>query len=132
MNIINILGQMVRDVELTKTTSGIDVAKFTVAVQRQFTNASGERETDFLNCVAFRNTAEFVAKWFKKGQKIALTGRLQVRNYDNQEGKKVYVSEIVAEQIYFAGDNKGQERTEEDKRGQTKLEPIDNDASLPF
>lgn len=88
---------MTRDVELRYTGSGIAVASFTVAIDRPFTNAQGERDTDFINCVAWRRTAETIANFTKKGSLIGVTGRIQTRNYQNNEGRTIYVTEVVAE-----------------------------------
>lgn len=131
MNKVIIIGNLTKDIELTKTTTGVEVAKFTVAVQRKFKNAQGETESDFINCVAWRQTAEFAHKYFTKGEKIAVTGSIQTRTYDNQEGKKVYVTEVVAEEVeklvWNKDENAGQKRTKQDN-----LQPLDDDSSLPF
>lgn len=81
------------------------VAKFCLAVNRRFTKV-GEQQADFINCVAFGKTAEFCSKYFAKGQQIALDGRIQTRSYDNKEGKKVYATEVIVENVYFADSKK--------------------------
>ena len=103
MNKIMLIGRLVKDPELRYTQSGHAVANFTLAVNRRFANQSGEREADFINCQAWQKTAEFVANYFKKGQQMALEGRLQVRSYDDNNGQKRWVTEVVAEQIEFVG-----------------------------
>ena len=125
MNKTILIGNLTKDPELTQTTSGIAVAKFTLAVQRKFKNAEGEYESDFINCVAWRNTAEFVQKYFKKGEKVAVSGSIQTRTYDNSDGKKVYVTEVVADEVEKLVWNT------DSKKEETKLEPIDDD-NLPF
>jgi single-strand DNA-binding protein len=89
INRVILVGRLVRDPELRYTPSGVAVATFSLAVNRQFTNAQGEREADFINIVAWRQLAELCANYFKKGSQAALEGRLQTRSYDNREGKKV-------------------------------------------
>jgi single-strand DNA-binding protein len=131
MNKAILIGNLTKKPELTQTTGGLAVAKFTLAVQRKFKNDKGEFESDFVNCVAWRQTAEFAEKYFDKGEKIAVTGSIQTRSYDNQEGKKVYVTEVVADEVeklvWNKEDNAGQKRTKQDS-----LQPLDDDSSLPF
>ena len=103
MNKIILIGRLTKDPELKYTQSGTAVCTFNLAVNRRFSNQNGEREADFINCQAWQKTAEFVANYFKKGQQMALEGRLQVRSYDGNDGKKHWVTEVVAEQIEFVG-----------------------------
>ena len=103
MNKIILIGRLTKDPELRYTQSGTAVASFTLAVDRRFSNQSGEREADFVNCVAWQKSAEFVAQYFHKGKQMALEGRLQVRSYDGNDGQKRWVTEVVAEQIEFVG-----------------------------
>ena len=107
MNKIILIGRLVKDPELKYTPSGTAVVTFTLAVNRRFANQSGVREADFINCQAWQKTAEFVANYFKKGQQMALEGRLQVRSYDGNDGQKRWVTEVVAEQIEFVGSKNG-------------------------
>ena len=103
MNKVLLIGRLTKDPELRYTQSGTAVASFTLAVNRRFSNQSGEREADFINCVAWQKSAEFVANYFRKGQQMALEGRLQVRSYDGNDGQRRWVTEVVAEQIEFVG-----------------------------
>ena len=103
MNKIMLIGRLTKDPELRYTQGGTAVANFTLAVNRRFTNQNGEREADFINCQAWQKTAEFVANYFKKGQQMALEGRLQVRSYDGNDGQRHWKTEVVAEQIEFVG-----------------------------
>lgn len=103
MNKIMLIGRLTKDPELRYTQSGTAVASFTLAVDRRFSNQSGEREADFINCVAWQKSAEFVANYFHKGKQMALEGRLQVRSYDGNDGQRRWVTEVVAEQIEFVG-----------------------------
>jgi len=106
LNHIVIMGRLTRDPELRRTGSGIAVASFTVAVDRDFGNReSGERETDFIDCVAWRQTGEFVSKYFTKGRMAVVSGRLQIRNWTDKDGNKRRSAEIVADNVYF-GDSK--------------------------
>lgn len=99
LNNVSLVGRTTRDVDLRYTPSNVAVATFTLAVNRTFKNENGERETDFINCVMWRQQAENLANWAKKGALIAITGRIQTRSYDNQQGQRVYVTEVVAEQF---------------------------------
>lgn len=106
LNHITIMGRLTRDVELRRTGSGIAVASFTVAVDRDFADKqSGEKETDFIECVAWRQTGEFVSKYFTKGRMIVVDGRLQIRGWKDKYGNNRRTAEIVADNVYF-GDSK--------------------------
>ena len=105
LNHIVVMGRLTRDPELRKTASGVSVASFSVAVDRDFSQQDGKKETDFLDVVAWRNTAEFAAKYFMKGRMAVISGRLQIRNWEDKEGNKRRTAEILAENIYF-GDSK--------------------------
>ena len=106
LNHITIMGRLVRDPELRRTGSGIAVASFTVAVDRDFGGRDGgERETDFIDCVAWRQTGEFVSKYFTKGRMIVVSGRLQIRSWTDKDGNKRRTAEVVADNCYF-GDSK--------------------------
>lgn len=97
INNVVLVGRLTKDAELRYTGSGIAVASFTVAVERPYTNAQGEKETDFINCVAWRKTAEIISNFTRKGSLVGVTGRMQTRNYTNNEGRKVYITEVVCE-----------------------------------
>ena len=102
LNHIVIMGRLTRDPELRRTGSGVAVASFTVAVDRDFGGRDGgERETDFIDCVAWRQTGEFVSKYFTKGSMIVVSGRLQIRNWTDKEGNKRRSAEVVADNCYF-------------------------------
>ncbi|HEL1639548.1 single-stranded DNA-binding protein [Streptococcus suis] len=97
INNVVLVGRMTRDAELRYTPSNQAVATFTLAVNRNFKNQNGEREADFINVVIWRQQAENLANWAKKGALVGITGRIQTRNYENQQGQRVYVTEVVAE-----------------------------------
>ncbi len=102
LNHIVIMGRLVRDPELRRTGSGIAVASFTVAVDRDFGGRDGgEKETDFIDCVAWRQTGEFVSKYFTKGSMIVVSGRLQIRSWTDKDGNKRRTAEVVADNVYF-------------------------------
>jgi len=110
MNQIVIMGRMTRDPELRQTPGGVPVASFTLAVDRGFApKDGGERQTDFIDVVAWRNTGEFVSKYFVKGQMAAVTGRLQIRDWTDKDGNKRRSAEVVADNIYFTESKKSRE-----------------------
>ena len=141
LNHITIMGRLTRDPELRRTGSGIAVASFTVAVDRDFADKqSGEKETDFIDCVAWRQTGEFVSKYFTKGRMIVVSGRLQVRKWKNKDGENRYSTEVVADSCYF-GDSKKESSGGESYGGYNApaypdpgefTELDDDDAELPF
>ena len=108
LNHITIMGRLTRDPELRRTASGVAVASFTVAVDRDFGKSeNGEKETDFIDCVAWRQTGEFVSKYFTKGSMAVVSGRLQIRNWNDKDGNKRRTAEVVADNVYF-GESKRQ------------------------
>lgn len=147
LNHITIMGRLTRDPELRRTGSGVAVASFTVAVDRDFSGKDdGEKETDFIDCVAWRKTGEFVSKYFSKGRMIVVSGRLQIRNWTDKEGNKRRSAEIVADNCYF-GDSKrsdssgdsGGYQNEDQGSGYSQQPPQndfdlldDDDEQLPF
>ena len=110
LNHITIMGRLTRDPELRRTGSGIAVARFTVAVDRDFGGRDGgERETDFIDCVAWRQTGEFVSKYFTKGSMIVVSGRLQIRSWNDKDGNKRRTAEVVADNVYFGESKRSNE-----------------------
>lgn len=103
MNKVILIGRLTRDPELRYTGSNTPVATFSLAVNRPFTNQSGEREADFINCVVWRKLAETVKNYLSQGSQVAVEGRIQTRNYDDQNGQKRYVTEVIVENIDFVG-----------------------------
>lgn len=137
LNHIIIMGRITRDVELRRTSQGTAVASFSVAVDRDFSQ-NGQRETDFIDCVAWRNSAEFVSKFFSRGSMIVVSGRLQIRDWTDKDGNKRKSAEIVAENCYF-GESKRNTSDNSTYGGNTyggHSEPFsvisDDDAQLPF
>ena len=105
LNKIFLMGRLTRDPELRRTQSGTAVTSFSLAVDRDFKGQNGEKETDFIDVVAWRNTAEFVSKYFTKGRMAIVEGRLQIRDYTDRDGNKRRAAEVVADNVYF-GDSK--------------------------
>lgn len=102
MNHATLLGRLTKQPELKQTQSGISVCNFTVAVDRKYKNQDGTRETDFIPCVAWRHTAEFIAKYFHKGERIAVEGEIRPKSWEDETGQRRYMTEIVVDQAYFA------------------------------
>ncbi|GGB42939.1 single-stranded DNA-binding protein [Lentibacillus populi] len=101
LNRVVLVGRLTKDPDLRYTATGVAVANFTIAVNRPFSNQQGEREADFINCVVWRRPAENLANYMKKGSMIGVDGRVQTRRYEGQDGKTVYVTEIVADSVQF-------------------------------
>ena len=106
-----IMGRLTRDPELKTTPSGVSVCSFSVAVDRRFVRQGEERQTDFINCVAWRTTAEFVSKWFTKGRMINVVGSIQTRSWDDANGNKRYATDVVADEVNFCGDKRSESGT---------------------
>ena len=141
INRATLVGRLTKDPEYRVTPSGVAVATFTLAINRTFTNANGEREADFINCVVFRRQAENVNKFLFKGNLAGVDGRLQSRSYENQEGRRVFVTEVVADNVYFLepkNSKSGQQTKSNDQPvGNNPFQnangPIDiGDEDLPF
>lgn len=128
MNKVILLGRLTKDpdVRYTQSTNTM-VTSFTLAVNRRFVKQGEERQADFISCVSWNKTAEFVSKYFKKGQQVGVIGRIQTRNYDDEQGIKHYVTEVIAEEVYFAGDKK--EETQSNTTDDFEITDMD---SLPF
>lgn len=130
LNHITIMGRLTRDPELRRTGTGVAVTSFTVAVDRDF-SSNGEKETDFIDCVAWRAAGEFVDKYFKKGSMIVVSGRLQIRGWTDKDGNKRRSAEIVADNCYFGGGKN--ETTAEPSAPASDFAMLDgDDAALPF
>ena len=119
------IGRLTKDPEIKVTQNGTKVAKFTIAINRKFK----KEETDFLNVLTFNKTAEFIEKYFTKGQEILIEGSVQTRSWENQDGKKSYATEIIANEVGFVGSKKDNASPTETEK---EFYPLDNDDSLPF
>ena len=131
MNKAILMGRLTRDPEIRFTqTNNIKVASFGLAVNRRFAKQGEERQADFINIVAWDKTAEFVDKYFKKGQQIGVIGRIQSRSFEDRDGKTVYVTEVVAEEVYFA-DSKKEDNSNAPFENAEAVTPVTDD-DLPF
>ena len=131
------LGRLTRDVEMKTTTGGTEVANFTLAVNRDYTPQGQEQQADFINIVVFGKRAEFVSKYFAKGQLVAVCGRIQTRSWDGEDGKKRYATEVIAEECHFAESKKGggqaQDNTYQPTTAPAGLNAVDiKEDDLPF
>lgn len=114
MNKVILLGRLTRDPELKTTTTGVSVTTFSIAVERNYVNEeTGQRDADFINCLSWRKQAENIARYCSKGSQIALEGRLQVRSYDDRDGNRRFVTEVVADNVTFLSPKKKEEQVEE-------------------
>ena len=145
INNVTLVGRLTKDVELKYTPANQAVAQFTLAVNRTFKNANGERESDFINCVIWRKSAENFANFAKKGALVGITGRIQTRNYENQQGQRVYVTEVIAENFQMLesrNQQQGQQQAQPQQATQQQVKqsdpfsggaPMDlNSDDLPF
>ena len=107
MNKAILVGRLTKDPELKTTASGVSVCSFTIAVNRRFKNSEGGYDADFISCVAWRQQAEFISKYFSKGRMVGICGSIQTRNYEREDGQRVYVTEVVADEVSFV-DSKSQ------------------------
>ena len=142
MNKVFLIGRLTRDPELRYTGSNVPVASFSLAVNRNFTNQSGEREADFINIVVWRKQAENVKNYLSQGSQVAIDGRIQTRSYDDKDGNKRYITEIIADNVEFLGskssnnnsssDNQGPTPYDFDKAPDTKGTDVDNNPFADF
>ena len=132
MNAVVLVGRTTKDIELRRTGSGTAVARFTLAVNRDFRPQDGQ-EADFINCVAWKKTAELLEQYVHKGDRIAVSGSIRTRNYEDNHGKKVYVTEVLANQVEFLETKKNSEQSNYNNNsyGHTDLDNF-NDTELPF
>ena len=128
INSVSLTGRITKDIELRYTQSGIAVGSFTLAVDRQFRSENGDRETDFINCVIWRKSAENLSKYTRKGSLIGVSGHLQVRNYENQQGQRVYVTEVVIDNFALLEHKKSSESSVQNESGPIEV----SDDELPF
>jgi single-strand DNA-binding protein len=147
LNRVVLVGRLTKDPELKYTPNGVAVCSFTLAVNRPFQNAQGDREADFINCVVWRKPAENVANYLKKGSLAGVDGRLQTRSYENNQGQRVYVTEVMAESVQFlepkqqgsgqsanhnqqnSGNNYGSQQQQNSNRNNFNDDPFANDGT---
>lgn len=135
INNVTLIGRLTRDAELRHTPNNIATAQFSIACNRNFKNANGEYDADFINCVMWREQAERFCNWTKKGMLVGITGRIQTRSYEGNDGKRVYVTEVVAEnfQVLEKRDNTANQNSMTEQMPPNYANPMDIDESdLPF
>ncbi len=141
LNKVILMGRFTRDPELRSTPQGTSTCSFSIAVDRNFVRPGEERKADFINCVAWRQTAEFISKYFKKGSLVALEGSIQTRSWDDNEGKKRYATEVIVNQVYFAESKRDSQNSgmmEDSFAGSDfgslpePISPMGTDDDLPF
>ena len=130
INNVTLVGRLTKDVELKYTQSNVANVSFTLAVNRTFKNANGERESDFINCVIWRQSAENFANWAKKGALIGITGRIQTRNYENAQGQRVYVTEVIAENFQML-ESRNQQQGQQQAQPQQSPQATQQQAKQP-
>ncbi|MBR6487481.1 MAG: single-stranded DNA-binding protein [Clostridiales bacterium] len=150
MNKVILMGRITKDIEVKQTPSNIAVCSFTIACDRRFKTQSGERQTDFINCVAWRQQATLIGNYFHKGSRIAIVGSLQSRSYDDQNGQKRYITEVIVDEVEFVdskSESQGQQQVQQEQAQPMTPPPamqtampegpvpeleLDGDAQLPF
>lgn len=132
MNKVILKGRIVHTPEVKKTPNDVSVCSFSVAVDRRFKSASGEKATDFFDVVAWRQTADFIGKYFEKGQEILVSGELQTRSYEDKNGNKRKVCEVIAEQVEFCGGKLKTTPEQKPSISADDFEEITDDEDLPF
>ena len=131
INNVTLTGRLTKDPEIRYTTDGKARARFTLAVDRRFVKQGEQRQADFINIVAFRQTAEFVGKYFVKGQLVAVVGSIQTRSWDGEDGQKRYATEVIANEVHFCGDKRDSEK-QKSKPQEDDFIPVEDDSGLPF
>ncbi len=132
MNRVVLVGRLTKDPEMRTTTSGISQTRFTIAVNRRTANQNGQREADFISCVAWRGTAETIAKYLKKGREIAVEGRLQTGSYDAQDGTKRYTTDVVVDNFTFIGGGSSDVSVENESSSSSNIEESTDISEDPF
>ena len=126
MNKVCLTGRVTKNIELKYTQNNIAITSFTLAVTRKFKNQNGEYESDFINCIAYKSTAELLSKYVKKGDLLGIEGRIQTRNYEDKDGKRVYVTEVIVDSIDFLQSRKDESKQETTKTENTKQKLSDD------
>ena len=129
MNKVELIGRLTKDVEIKTTQNQTQYAQFTLAVDRRFKDANGQRQADFIQCVAWKQTAIFIQKYFRKGNRLAVIGSIQTRNYDDKNGQKVYVTEVVVDEAEFVESQSAQASAPAPQETAQAPEPV---GQLPF
>lgn len=131
MNKVILMGRLTKAAELKQTTNGVSVARFAIAVNRRFKNADGKYDADFINCIAWRGTAEFISKHFEKGEGILVLGSIQTRSWE-KDGKIQYATEVIVDEAYFPIGSTSQKSEWEDVSLDNEFPTFDDESELPF
>lgn len=123
LNKVFLMGRLTRDPEQRMSQSGVSVVNFSLAVDRDFSRQGEQKQTDFINCVAFKNTADFIKRYFVKGQLVCVVGSIQTRSWDGQDGKKNYVTEVIVNEAHFTGDKRDSNSGNNNGNYNTNFEP---------
>lgn len=124
MNKVELVGRLTKDPEIKMTSNQTKFCQFTLAVDRRFKDQNGQRQADFINCLAWRQTAEFIAKYFKKGNRIGVVGSIQTRSYDDQNGQKRFITEVVVDEAEFVeSTNKADDTEKKETEAPVEIEP---------
>ena len=126
MNKVCLTGRITKNIELKYNQNNVAITSFTLAVTRKFKNKNGEYESDFINCIAYKSTAELLNKYVKKGDLLGIEGRIQTRNYEDKDGKRVYVTEVIVDNIDFLQSRKDESKQETTKTENTKQKLSDD------
>lgn len=138
MNKIFLIGNLTRDPELTETSAGVQICRFSLAVSRNYAGADGERKTDFFNCTAWRGLAETISRYTSKGKKIAVVGSIEMRNYEDSEGNKRTAIDIIAQDVEFLSPRTTESEPSETptdtpkRKPKPQLQSFDDDGDIPF
>ena len=137
MNKVFLIGNLTRDPELTETASGVAVCHFAIAVNRNYSSQDGERQTDYFNCTAWRGLAESVARFAKKGKKVAVSGSVQIRNYEDNQGAKRTAVDIIAQDVEFLSPRDNEDSFDDEpmkpaSKRKPVLQAMDDDSDIPF
>lgn len=138
MNNCQLIGRITKEIELRTTTTGLATCSFSLAVDRGVKNANGDKQTDFINCIAWKNQAEFMSQYVKKGNLIAVQGRIQTRNYQNQQGNTIYITEVICDRVEnLQSRESNQQRTQAKTQGynpsyESASKTAESDDGLPF
>ena len=132
MNKVELIGRLTKDPEIRTTANQVAFCNFTLAVDRSFKDANGQRQADFINCVAWRQTATFIQKYFRKGNRLAVIGSIQTRSYEDKNGQKVFVTEVIADEAEFVESNKAQATAPAQQAPEPEPQAQEEGGELPF
>ena len=132
MNKVELIGRLTKDPEIRTTANQVAFCNFTLAVDRSFKDANGQRQADFINCVAWRQTATFIQKYFRKGNRLAVIGSIQTRSYEDKNGQKVFVTEVIADEAEFVESNNAQAPAPAQQAPEPEPQAQEEGGGLPF